>query len=249
MAEQEFWHRICEAIFVKNPGWFAAVRALPEKLDLNICLRRTVSGENLTSTGIKAIGWVGRGIREEIRPNPLRPTDFPLTQLQWAYLQFFCQFLQFEGIYNYLAENGLSFPELWSVTTVENFIELVQAMTFYSAMLILCEEGRLPEHESDLEPFIRDEVRKICDVLTSKTTDYGQAFLRHGVIGMLYRVWDKIARYATLSAENRAAKFESRKDTAMDMLGYSVLIWSILEDIRAKALEEFHAETSQAQAN
>ena len=54
---------------------------------------------------------------------------------------------------------------------------------------------------------------------------------------MLHRVWDKIARYATLSAENRVAKFESRKDTAMDMLGYSVLIWSILEDMQANLPE------------
>src|SRR5208282_1439673 len=196
MAEQrDFWHRICEAVFIKSPRWFTAIRSLPDKLDLKVVLRRTVSGESLTTTGIKALGWVGLGIREEINPNPLLPTDFPMPQRQWAWLQFFCQFLQFEGLYNYLASNGLSVPELWDVSILTQYIELIQTMTFYAAMLIITEEGRLPEHESDIEPLIRDEVRKICDLLTSKTTDYGQAFLRHGVIGLLYRVWDKIARY------------------------------------------------------
>ena len=251
MGEQgktEFWNRVCESLFIKSPGWFGAVRTLPDKLDLAICLKRTVSGEAVTGTTIRALGWVGHGITEESKPNPLRPTDMPLTQLQWAFIQILCQFLQFEGIYNYLTLNCMSNPELWSQNAVEQFIELTQTMTFYSSMLIIAEEGRLPDNEDDLEPLIREEVRKIVGVLTSKTTDYGQAFLRHGVLGLLNRVWDKIARYATLSAENRPAKFESRKDTAMDMLGYSVLIWSILEDMKTSSTnlcKEINLEATQ----
>jgi hypothetical protein len=237
MGEQletaSFWHRVCEAIFIKSPGWFTAVQSLPDKLDLAVCVKRTVSGETLTSTSIRAQGWVGRGIKEETKPNPFIPTDFPLSQLQWAFLQFSFQFFQFEGLYNYLSAQGRSAPESWHPSIIKQFIELAQTMTFYSAMLIIAEEERLPKDSFDLSPLIHDEIRKIVVVLTGKTTDYGQAFLRHGVVGMLYRVWDKIARYATLSAENRSAKFESRKDTVCDMLGYSVLIWSILEDMKA----------------
>lgn len=239
MVEQtdktQFWDRLCDAFFIKSSAWFAAVRTLPEKLDLNVCLQHTVSGETITGMSIRAQAWIAHGIQEEIKQNPLRPSDFPLSQLQWAFLQFACQFLQLEGLYNYLNASGMEAPELWHVSTVDQFIEFTQTMTFYAAMLIICEEGRLPDHEADLEPLIRDEIRKIVDVLTSKTIDYGQAFLRHGIIGMLYRVWDKIARYMTLSAENRPTKYESRKDTATDMLGYSVLIWSILEDMKANA--------------
>lgn len=231
--ETNFWFRVRDALFVKSPGWFTAVTALPDKLDLTVCRNRTVSGEAITSCGIQAFGWVGRGIKSEIKPNPLRPEDDPFTHLQWAFLQFMFQFFVFEGLYNYLVDSGQGDPIMWHPTTITQFIELIQTMTFYSAMLILAEERRLPKNEADLEPFIRDEIRGIVRVLTSKTTDYGQAFLRHGIVGMLYRVWDKIARYATLSAEDRAAKYESRKDTAMDMLGYSVLIWSILEDMQA----------------
>src|SRR5271157_3420705 len=231
--QSDYWQRVCESLFVKSPGWFTAVQSLPDKLDLQVCLSRTVSGEAVTGSAIQAQGWVGRGIVKEIKPNPLRPEDNPFTQLQWAYLQFMYSFFLFEGLYNYLVDSGQGAPEMWHPTFIKQFIELSQTMTFYSAMLIAAEEHRLPESEANLEPIIREEVRKIVYVLTAKTTDYGQAFLRHGVIGLLYRVWDKIARYATLSAENRAAKYESRKDTAMDMLGYSVLIWSILEDMQA----------------
>jgi len=247
MAEQQdFWNRVCDSLFVKSPGWFTAVQSLPDKLDLTVCLNRTFSGEAVTGSAIQAKGWVGRGITQEIHANPVRQEDLgPTSQKQWAFLQFMFSFFLFEGIYTSLLDNGWGAPEQWHPTFIKQFIEITQAMTFYSAMLIIAEEGRLPENEFGLEPLIRDEVRKIVGVLTSKTTDYGQAFLRHGVIGMLYRVWDKIARYATLSAENRAAKFESRKDTAMDMLGYSVLIWSILEDMNANVVEHY-AEKAQA---
>jgi len=237
----DFWNRVCVSLFVKSPGWFDAVKSLPAALDLPTCLRRTVSGEAITGSSIRAQGWVGRGIVSEIKPNPILESDNPFTQLQWAFLQFMFQFFLFEGMYNWLADQGNADPKMWHPSFIQQFIELSQTMSFYSSMLIIAEEGRLPENEADIEPLIREEIRKITGVLTSKTTDYGQAFLRHGVAGMLYRVWDKIARYATLSAENRAAKFESRKDTAMDMLGYSVLIWSILEDMKASDVNNAEA--------
>jgi len=231
-TETPFWQRICESLFVKHPDWPSLVRDFPERLDPATCLSHTVSGEILTSMGIRAQGWVGDGIVTVAKPNPLRPGDFPMPQLRWAYLQFMAQFMVMEGLFNYLAEQGAAGPEWWPDGTVADLIGLVQTMAFYSAMLVIAEEGRLPEDEADAVPLIRDEVRKIIAVLLGKMGDYGQAFLRHGVVGMLYRIWDKIARYATLSAENRPGKFESRLDTARDMLGYSVLIWSILEGMK-----------------
>jgi len=230
-TETPFWQRICESLFVKHPDWPSLVRDFPERLDPELCHMHTVSGETMTSMGIRAQAWLGDGIVTATKPNPLRPGDFPMQPLKWAYLQFMSQFMVMEGLFNYLAEMGLSEPEWWPDGTWLNLVGIVQAMVFYSAMLVIAEEGRLPEKEGDIVAPVRDEVRKITGVLLSKMGDYGQAFLRHGVIGMLYRIWDKIARYATLSAEGRPGKFESRLDTARDMLGYSVLIWSILEDI------------------
>lgn len=226
----EFWHRVCTSLFVKSPRWFSAVRTLPDKLDLGVCLQNTVGAEGAFNSGIRAQGWVGGTVITETNPNFFTPEDLPVQIQKWAYSQYMFQFMIFEGLYNYLDLNGQAAPDKWNGEALKKFIELSQTMAFYSAMLILWEEGRLPENEAEIEAPIREELRKICDVLTSKTTDYGQAFLRHGVVGLLYRVWDKIARYATLSAEDRSAKYESRKDTAMDMLGYSVLIWSILEE-------------------
>ncbi len=229
--ETPFWQRICESLFVKHSDWPSLVRDLPERLDPHICGCHTVSGEIMTSMGIRAQAWIGDSIVTVTKPNPLRPGDFPMPPLQWAYLQFMSQFMVMEGLFDYLAEQRITRPEWWPDGMVADLVGLVQTMVFYSAMLVIAEDGRLPESEADAIPLIRDEVRKITAVLLSKMGDYGQAFLRHGIPGMLYRIWDKIARYATLSAENRPGKFESRKDTAQDMLGYSVLIWSILEEM------------------
>lgn len=227
------WQQICASLFIKSPSWYGTVQSLPEELNSEIVLRRTISAETLVSLGVRAQAWVGSGVREEVKSPFVTPEDFPLSPLLWAYLQFSAQFFIMEGLFNLLSHQGAIAPELWPKGILEEFSEITQTMAFYASMVIIAEENRLPADENDVVPLVRQEIRKIVNVLTSKTTDYGQAFLRHGVLGLLHRVWDKIARYATLSAENRAAKFESRKDTATDMLGYSVLIWSILADIKA----------------
>jgi hypothetical protein len=242
----QFWQRVCEAIFVKNPDWPSIVKQLPDKLDIQTVLRRTISTDVIMSVKARAQGWIGKAIVVQNNANPYREGDFYMTPLRWAYLQVFGQFQLLEGFVNLLSINGeMINPKNWQPDLADQLIELAQAVTYFSAYLLLCDEGRLPEPMTSsawricklddpllVEP-IRDEVRKITETLSSKTRDYGQAFLRHGILGLIHRLWDKIARYATLSAENRPSKFESKRDTVTDMLGYSVLIWSILEDIKA----------------
>jgi hypothetical protein len=245
----QFWQRVCEAIFVKSPDWRSIVKRLPDKLDVPTVLRRTIDINTIQNVSARAQGWVGKDIIVQANANPWREGDFYQTPVRWAYLQVFGQFQLLEGFVNllHIHSDDMINPKNWQPDLADQLIELAQAATYFSAYLLICDEDRLPKQahavsgggtltnldDPLLVSIIRDEVRKITDTLSSKTQDYGQAFLRHGIPGLVHRLWDKIARYATLSADNRASKFESKHDTATDMLGYSVLIWSILEDIKA----------------
>ena len=242
----QFWQRVCEAIFVKNSDWSSIVKRLPDKLDIPTVLRRTIDIGVIQNVRARAQGWVGKDIVVQNNINPYREGDFYMTPLRWAYLQVFGQFQLLEGFVNLLSIQGeMINPKNWQPDLADQLIELAQAVTYFSAYMLLCDENRLPKTNSSssairtilddpaLVSAIRSEITKITGTLSNKTQDYGQAFLRHGIPGLVHRLWDKIARYATLSADDRASKFESKRDTATDMLGYSVLIWSILEDIKA----------------
>lgn len=231
----DFWTRVCESIFVKSPEWATLVKQLPDRLDFEIVKRRTIPNEVLTSVAARAQGWVGCDIVVQAKPNPYREGDFYTTPDRWAYLQVFGQFQILEGFLNLLTLQGeMLNPKNWPPDLPDQLVELAQTASYFSAFLLLCDDNRLPSFAQGVVEVeaIRDEIRGITVTLANKTLDYGQAFLRHGILGLVHRLWDKVARYATLSAENRAIKFESKRDTVMDMLGYSVLIWSILEDIR-----------------
>lgn len=237
-----FWHRACESLFIKSQDWHRIVRSLPTQVDIDIITSRTIPYQTITGMGIRAEGWIGNDIVSVANPNPIQPGDFIAEPIHWSFWQIFSQFSIMEGMVNLLiAELGVN-PREWPTDFENQMFALAMTASYFSAYLILAEEDRLPIYSSDAPipefnnpqviSLCVSEISKITETLTSKTQDYGQAFLRHGLLGLLYRLWDKIARYATLSAENRPSKYESRKDTAMDMLGYSVLIWSIIADIK-----------------
>ena len=85
---------------------------------------------------------------------------------------------------------------------------------------------------------MRWRVKKVCELLHEKAQDYGESFRRHGLPGLVPRLWDKIARYAQLKADNRTAKFERMEDSVVDLLGYCCVAWSLMLRTYQKILEK-----------
>jgi hypothetical protein len=61
-------------------------------------------------------------------------------------------------------------------------------------------------------------------LMAGKQHDYGHGNIaKFGQMGVLVRLWDKIARYNNLVRRNADAVNESLQDTLIDMIGYVVI--------------------------
>lgn len=64
---------------------------------------------------------------------------------------------------------------------------------------------------------------KMCrDLFSRKNSDYGDAFVDYGAIGILMRLNDKIRRLESLTQKNNV-NFESIEDTILDSFNYVIL--------------------------
>lgn len=104
---------------------------------------------------------------------------------------------------------------------------LLHAMSYTAAAIYLCETG---EEVNDANRV--NAIRSLCDFVADKDADYGQSIRRHGLRGIVVRMFDKFARYTTLCARpDRTAKFEGIQDTARDLLCYSLMATAFAQEI------------------
>jgi hypothetical protein len=67
---------------------------------------------------------------------------------------------------------------------------------------------------------LEDQVK----LMAGKQHDYGHGNItKFGQMGVLVRLWDKIARYNNLIRRNADAVNETLQDTLIDMIGYVVI--------------------------
>jgi hypothetical protein len=65
-----------------------------------------------------------------------------------------------------------------------------------------------------------------------KNADYGDAFAKHGVIGVLIRINDKLSRFTNITTKGIEISVtdETLKDTLMDLHNYSAMALMCMED-------------------
>ena len=93
-------------------------------------------------------------------------------------------------------------------------------------------EQELSDHEShslsagDQSAF-RDQAQVIVNeavvLISAKNADYGDAYKKHGLTGILIRLSDKALRLDAISGKKALVVEEGARDTLLDMLGYCVL--------------------------
>jgi hypothetical protein len=68
-------------------------------------------------------------------------------------------------------------------------------------------------------------------VFKKKNADYGDAFAKHGLVGVLVRIEDKIQRAMTIT-KNKIALVddESLKDTLLDLHNYAAMALILAEE-------------------
>ena len=72
---------------------------------------------------------------------------------------------------------------------------------------------------------------KALQLFTKKNTDYGDAFAKYGVIGVLMRIEDKIQRSLSITKNGvNLVNDEGIKDTLLDLHNYAAMGLMLLEE-------------------
>ena len=73
------------------------------------------------------------------------------------------------------------------------------------------------------------------ELFKKKNTDYGDAFANYGVIGVLVRMGDKIARLQSITTKSVSlVNTESLRDTLIDLHNYSAMAIMLLDEDKNK---------------
>jgi hypothetical protein len=166
--------------------------------------------------------------------------------LENVYLQWLYKFQFVEGLCAHLQRTPDS-PADWNPTHKKLIRDGLHFMTVMAALMYLFEEspagrmrlpGSLPPiitredlNSQRMHDVIVNKIKELTVTLFSKTADYGQSFNRHGIIGLIPRLWDKIARYTMLSSKGFDINHESKEDSVRDLLGYCLIAWSLTLEI------------------
>jgi hypothetical protein len=69
------------------------------------------------------------------------------------------------------------------------------------------------------------------ELFIKKNTDYGDAFALYGVVGVLIRMQDKLARYISINKTSiNLVDNESIRDTLIDLMNYSGMALLLLDE-------------------
>jgi len=78
---------------------------------------------------------------------------------------------------------------------------------------------------------MREIQSKALELFTRKNADYGDAFAKYGVIGVLMRIEDKIQRSLSITKNGiNLVTDEGIKDTLLDLHNYAAMALMLLEE-------------------
>ena len=78
---------------------------------------------------------------------------------------------------------------------------------------------------------LRDIQGLALELFTRKNADYGDAFAKYGLVGVLMRIEDKIQRALSITKNGvNLVKDEGIKDTLLDLHNYAAMALMLLEE-------------------
>jgi hypothetical protein len=78
---------------------------------------------------------------------------------------------------------------------------------------------------------LRDIQGSALELFTRKNADYGDAFAKYGLVGVLMRIEDKIQRALSITKNGvNLVKDEGIKDTLIDLHNYAAMALMLLEE-------------------
>jgi len=234
-----FFQEVRRSLMVRGDGWKPVIEDLPNHINAVEAKELLQSAGQLTV--LEGQGHIaGNLIVTEISPDAVLPflNDKELSleniTLQWLY-----RFIVVEAMCEHNRRDPLSGWAPMFLHTVEQGLHF---MLYMATLLVLYEEKKIfavLTSENLHEDLVKARIKQACEFLHPKAQDYGESFRRHGLPGLLPRLWDKIARYAQLKADNRSGNFEKMEDSARDLLGYCCIAYSLMLELPKEVREGF----------
>lgn len=228
---------------VRGDGWKPVIENLPNHISITETKELLQKADQLTY--LNGIGYIaGSRVDTQIDRDRVAPFLSNEMTLENVTLQWLYRFIILES----LVEHNRTKPMVeWAPMFLHMVDQGLHFLVFMAAVLVLIEEGQITPGniggDEVAEALVKARVAQACQFLHPKAQDYGESFRRHGLPGILPRLWDKIARYAQLKADNRAGNFEKREDSARDLLGYSIIAYSLMLEL-PKDLRKSYQPTS-----
>lgn len=95
---------------------------------------------------------------------------------------------------------------------------------------------------------VHKAAKEVADLVIRKQRDYGPKNIMNSVVSpelsIAVRLNDKLARLANLVQSGKTAENESLKDTAMDIVGYGLVLMMVLDGTFLSPLED-KSETNE----
>src|SRR5271154_3814016 len=227
-----FWQEVRRSLMVRGDGWKPVIENLPNHINSAEARELIQSAEQLSL--LNGVGFIAGGKTEtQLDVGIVLPylndksINLENVALQWLY-----RFIVVEGLVEHNRTNNM-------VTWAPMFLHMVEQglhfMVYMAALLVLIEEKAVTDAQLGYIEFteqsVKNRIAQACEFLHPKAQDYGESFRRHGLPGILPRLWDKIARYAQLRADDRSGNFEKKEDSARDLLGYSIIAYSLMLEL------------------
>ena len=228
-----FFQEVRRSLMVRGDGWKPVIEDLPNRINIKEVEELLQSADQLTH--LNGQGHIdGTLIKTTLDAAAVAPflKDDSLSlenmTLQWLY-----RFMIVEGLCDHARTEPLAG---WHPMFIHMIEQGLQFMLYMATMIVLIEEKKMvsPQPRFDFaatEPLVTDRIKQAVEFLHPKAQDYGESFRRHGLPGLLPRLWDKIARYAQLKADNRSGNFEKMEDSARDLLGYCCIAYSLVLEL------------------
>jgi len=238
-----FWQEVRRSLMVRGDGWKPVIEDLPNHINSVEAKELLQSSDQLTY--LSGVGFIAGGRvdtqldRANVDPFLSNKLTLENVTLQWLY-----RFIVVEG----LVEHNRTKPmATWAPMFLHTVEQGLHFMVYMATLLVLIEEKAVTDAQLEYIEFteqsVKNRVSKACEFLHPKAQDYGESFRRHGLPGILPRLWDKIARYAQLRADDRAGNFEKKEDSARDLLGYCIIAYSLMLEL-PKELRESYQPTA-----
>jgi len=236
-----FWQEVRRSLMVRGDGWKPIIEDLPNHINLAEIKELLQTPDQLTF--LNGVGHIAGGRidtvldKEAVLPAvSIQAYRSDVLTIENIALQWLYRFIVVEG----LVEHNRTKPMAqWAPMFLHTIEQGLHFMVYMAALIVLIEEGRMRLDLLENSDIVKRRIAEACEFLHPKAQDYGESFRRHGLPGLLPRLWDKIARYAQLRADNRAGNFEKKEDSARDLLGYCCIAYSLMLELPQELRESY----------